>query len=76
MTDFDYGPLASDVDPVADRAIAERRELLRIAYSRAIEMHDRGLYVEPSHLRQARAFVAANPPLAGALGTGEGLGPG
>lgn len=71
MTDLEYGPLADIVDATADRAAAEKRELLRRSALIAIAHADAGRFVDPHHLAWARAFVAANPALQGPLGTGE-----
>lgn len=49
----------------------ERDELLRAAYQRAIDRAAQGQYVNPAHLAEARAWVAAHAPLNRPLGTGE-----
>lgn len=62
----DLGHLEILPDPVAQRALAERRELFRIAAQSALQR--KGLDPE------ARAWAeswAAIPPLAGPMGTGE-----
>ena len=59
-------------DPIAARVLAERRELLRIAAARICRNADEGRpTADADCLRWARQFVAANPALSGALGTGD-----
>jgi hypothetical protein len=60
-----------DVYPEVAERLAERRELMRRAYLSAIERARLGQYVDPHYLQTTRIFVAANPPLGGALSTGE-----
>jgi hypothetical protein len=71
VIELDFGPLEIQADPVALRALAERREMLRRVYVTTIERADAGMKVDPTHLALARSFVAANAPLDDPLGTGE-----
>lgn len=67
---MDLGPLADPVDPVAERAILERRELFRLAGVNALARSRNGRDLDP----QARADAlhwAAYPPLQGPMGNGE-----
>lgn len=64
----------NDRDPTPEEArrIAEKRELLRMLNARIVENHERGWRkADPETLASARAFLAANPPLVGPMGTGE-----
>ena len=64
------GALEITPNPEAIRALAERRELFRIAGQSALERSRNGRDLDP----EARAEVqrwAAYPPLVRALGTGE-----
>ena len=59
-------------DPIATRVLAERRELLRIAAARIVENARMGRRIaDADTLQWAKTFLAANPALVGALGTGE-----
>lgn len=54
------------------RRAAEKRELLRMLNARIVENHERGWRLsDPEMLASARAFLAANPPLVGPMGTGD-----
>ena len=59
-------------DPIAAIVLAERRELLRIAAARIVENARMGRRIADAEtLQWAKTFLAANPALSGALGTGE-----
>lgn len=60
------------VDQAAERVLAERRELMRIAAARTVHNVEMGRMVcDAHHLQWARDFIAMNPPLGRPLGTGE-----
>lgn len=61
-----------DIDPVAARVLAERRELMRIAAQRIVDNHEHGRRMaEADTLQWARSFVRANRPLGRPLTAGE-----
>lgn len=71
LSDADLAPLEITPDPVAERALLERRELMRLCAQRTVDMANRGLSVDPIYLAQCEAMVANTPRLRGPLGTGE-----
>lgn len=64
-------PFTQTPDPDLERRMAEKRELMRIAAQRAIDMADTGFPVEAEYLNWCRQFVALNKPLGRPLSTGE-----
>lgn len=67
---MNLGPLEVIPDPVAARALAERRELFRLAGVNALARSRGGRDLTPEALADVRKW-AAYPPLKGPLGTGE-----
>jgi hypothetical protein len=63
-------PLEVIPDPVAARALAERRELFRLAGVNALARSRGGRDLTPEALADVRKW-AAYPPLNGPMGTGE-----
>ena len=58
-------------DPIAARALAERRELLRIAAARIVRNAREGRpTADADTLAWAQRFLGANPPLLGGLSAG------
>jgi hypothetical protein len=70
MNALDLGPLADPVDPVALRALQERRELLRIASVRALHLHAQIGHLDTQSLGVA-LYYATQEPLQAPLGTSE-----
>lgn len=70
MTPQDLAPLEVIPDPVAALALAERRELFRIAGVNALARSRGGRDLTPEALADVRKW-AAYPPLKGPMGTGE-----
>lgn len=60
-------------DPVALRALAERRELFRIAAQSTLDRSQGGKTLDPDARRWAKRWAAIKP-LDGALSTGEKIG--
>lgn len=67
---LNLGPLELSVDPVAARALAERRELFRLAALNALARSRDGRDLDPQALADVRKWAAFSP-LVGPLGTGE-----
>jgi hypothetical protein len=67
--DLDLGPLADPVDPVALRAMQERRELLRIASVRSLDLDRQIAHLDPNQRRTAQRFARVKP-LQAPLGNG------
>ena len=60
------------VNPAAERLLAERRELMRVAAARIVQNHEQGRRIaDADALQWARDFVSMNAPLTRPLGTGE-----
>lgn len=58
-------------DPEAERACAERRELMRLAAARIVHRYESGDDVEPETLQWAQHFVRVVPALATPLSEGR-----
>ena len=58
-------------NPIAARAMAERRELTHRAAESVLEDHRCGRYVDPHRLEWARSITHGVLPMLGSLGTGE-----
>lgn len=58
------------IDPVAVRVAEERRELMRIAAQRVVDMHREGRKFDPKALEWARGIVSRFKPLGRPLSDG------
>jgi hypothetical protein len=59
------------VDPDIARRLAEKRELMRIAAQRVVDMHREGRKFDPEALQWARSIVARFKPLGRPLSDGS-----
>jgi hypothetical protein len=64
-------PFTQQPDPYLDLRMAEKRELMRAAAQRAIDLAKTGFPVDAQYLNWCREFVALNKPLDRPLSTGE-----